>query len=71
MPVLTQPSPAHSRPAAGSDPSGRTWQPWADYLVGIVVLALPWSGKQLQAAAPQATADLLVSIAEYVEVRGM
>lgn len=63
LPILCAPT--------AEDPSGRTWQPWADHLVGMVVTALPWAGEALQEAAPEQLEQLMVAVQTYVEGRPM
>eukprot|EP00803_Ostreobium_quekettii_P001012 evm.model.scf_516.7 EVM.evm.TU.scf_516.7 scf_516:63384-73886(+) len=51
------------------DPSGRSWQPWSDYLVYIVLMALPWGGIELAESAPAEVEELLDKVGKYMEVR--
>lgn len=39
---------------------GRSWQPYADYLVYMTLMALPWGGAELAEGAP-----------EQLQVRGL
>ena len=55
MPYQLISSHLHLRGAAagpeGDD--GRGWQPYTDFLVASVLLALPWGGPELAEAAPE------------------
>jgi hypothetical protein len=38
--------------AGGTEDQGRRWQPYTDFLVGSVLMALPWGGPDLAQSAP-------------------
>ena len=52
---------------AGGDP--RLWQPYADFLVGGVLMALPWGGSELAESAPEQMALLFSAVETYMEGR--
>eukprot|EP00798_Chlamydomonas_sp_ICE-L_P025486 gene25486-11144_t len=52
--------------ADASDKSGHTWQPWTDFLVYIVVAALPWAGAELAESSPTEMARLMESVDSYM-----
>lgn len=56
---------------AGADPSGLTWQPWADQLVGMVLGALVWGGLPLQEGCPAEHSSLLEAVSAYMAARPM
>ena len=45
------------------------WQPYADYLVYSVLIALPWGGADLAEGAPAELDKLLESAEKYMELR--
>ena len=45
------------------------WQPYADYLVYIALMALPWGGPDLAEGAPQDLERLLAEVGKYVALR--
>lgn len=47
----------------------RIWQPFADFLVSIVVLALPWGGPELAEGAPAELQKLTADVEKYMELR--
>lgn len=49
--------------------SSRVWQPYADYLVYSVLMALPWGGTDLAEGAPAELDKLLESAEKYMELR--
>lgn len=59
----------------GLDPTGATWQPWTDFLVQLLLAALPWCGRDLAAAGPDDLAGtgglpaLLQRIEAYMAAR--
>jgi hypothetical protein len=53
---------------AGSDPSGVTWQPWADQVVYAVLGGLVWGGDRLAAAA-QEHGRAMAAVETYMEAR--
>lgn len=54
---------------AGVDPSGASWQPWADWLVYVALAALPWCGQELAASCNDALVALLGRAQAYMEAR--
>ena len=64
----TRPYSAQSAGKEGAD-GGRVWQPYADYLVYSVLLALPWGGPDLAEGAPAELEKLLESAEKYMELR--
>jgi hypothetical protein len=61
----------HVRVLAGADPSGLTWQPWADQLVYMVLGALVWGGLALQDACPAEHSSLMDALGSYMAARPM
>ncbi|GFH23184.1 MIF4G domain-containing protein, partial [Haematococcus lacustris] len=53
----------------GVDPSGHSWQPWSDWLVGSVLAALPWAGAELSVACPAEWAALSGLVEAYLAAR--
>ena len=47
----------------------RVWQPYADYLVYSVLIALPWGGPDLAEGAPAELEKLMESAERYMELR--
>ena len=45
------------------------WQPYADYLVYSVLIALPWGGADLAEGAPAELEKLLETAEKYMELR--
>ena len=60
-----------SRPSAGGDSRDeqRIWQPYTDYLVYIVLMALPWGGPDLAETAPAEMEKLLAEAEKYMDLR--
>ena len=60
-----------SCPSAGGDTRDeqRIWQPYADYLVYIVLMALPWGGPDLAETAPAEMEKLLAEAEKYMDLR--
>ena len=52
---------------AGSD--ARLWQPYTDFLVEAVLMALPWAGSELAESAPDQVALLFSAVEAYVTGR--
>ncbi len=53
--------------AGAADPSGRTWQPWADHLVYSAVAALPWGGAELCEGDAQGMERLVAGVDSYLQ----
>ena len=52
---------------AGDD--GRSWQPYADHLVYMALMALPWGGPELAESVPAELAALLQAVEAYMAKR--
>ena len=52
---------------AGDD--GRSWQPYADHLVYMALMALPWGGPELAESLPAELAALLQAADAYMAKR--
>jgi nuclear cap-binding protein subunit 1 len=48
---------------------GRQWQPYTDFLVSSVVMALPWGGNELAESAPAEMEKLFTTIEQYMAKR--
>ncbi len=48
---------------------GRSWQPYADYLVYTSLMALPWGGPELAESVPEEVAALLQAVDSYMVKR--
>lgn len=55
--------------SSSSDSDGRTWQPYADYLVYMALSALPFGGRELGEAAPDMWSDLIAAADLYLNKR--
>ena len=55
--------------AAAGAPDGRTWQPYADQLVEMALVALPFGGVELAHAVPGQVQSLLQSVEGYMAKR--
>ena len=47
----------------------RIWQPYADFLVSAVLMALPWGGAELAEGAPAELQKLTADVEKYMELR--
>lgn len=61
---------AQAGEASGREDDGRLWQPYADSLVYVALMALPWGGMELCGSAAADTDRLLEQMQAYMEVRG-
>lgn len=52
-----------------ADSTGHSWQLWTDYLVAIVLLALPWGGSELVDSAPSEFSLLFEKVEKYMSKR--
>ena len=65
----------HSSPAefecwsAGDGGQSRLWQPYSDYLVYSVFIALPWMATELAEGTHEGLQALLASVAAYMQLR--
>lgn len=51
------------------DASGRSWQPWTDFMVSSVLLALPWGASELADSAPTEFSEIFTKAEKYVRNR--
>jgi len=55
---------------SNGDPTGRSWQPWTDHLVHIVLMGLPWGGTDLmQGELQEQWTQLFQKIQTYIDGR--
>ena len=54
---------------AGDTGHSRLWQPYSDYLVYSVLIALPWMATELAEGTHEGLQALLASIAAYMQLR--
>lgn len=52
-----------------AESSRQSWQLWTDYLVSIILLALPWGGSELVDSAPSEFSSLFEKVEKYVGKR--
>lgn len=55
--------------AAGDTSQSRLWQPYSDYLVYSVLIALPWMATELAEGTHEGLQALLASVAAYMQLR--
>lgn len=63
MPEITETSGGNSKGEA------RLWQPYADYLVYSVLVALPWGGSELMEASIADSSSFLEAAEKYMDAR--
>ncbi|GMH33943.1 hypothetical protein BSKO_01777 [Bryopsis sp. KO-2023] len=51
------------------DSTGRSWQPWTDYIVNIILMALPWGGSELADSAPAEFTSVFEKVEKYANER--
>lgn len=58
----------HLQPAAAgpAGDDGRSWQPYADHLVYMALMALPWGGPELADSVPEQLGGLLDAAEAYL-----
>ena len=69
MPIILIQHGAHVTAGENSVDGIRVWQPYADYLVYSVLIALPWGGADLAEGAPAELEKLLSETEKYMELR--
>lgn len=52
-----------------NDKTGQSWQPWTDYLIYIVLIALPWGGPELLDSVSNELNNIFDKIQSYFEIR--
>eukprot|EP00201_Polytomella_parva_P007086 CAMPEP_0175083072 /NCGR_PEP_ID=MMETSP0052_2-20121109/27133_1 /TAXON_ID=51329 ORGANISM="Polytomella parva, Strain SAG 63-3" /NCGR_SAMPLE_ID=MMETSP0052_2 /ASSEMBLY_ACC=CAM_ASM_000194 /LENGTH=914 /DNA_ID=CAMNT_0016354389 /DNA_START=10 /DNA_END=2751 /DNA_ORIENTATION=- len=57
---------AYSKEKMAEDPSGKSWQPWTDHMVLLVLSTLPWYGFSLSSSAAALTDSLIDSLGVYI-----
>ena len=55
--------------SAGDTGQSRLWQPYSDYLVYSVLIALPWMATELAEGTHEGLQALLASVAAYMQLR--
>lgn len=68
-PLLSHPTRTTNCTAGPTGDGGRSWQPYADHLVYIALLALPWGGPELAESVPEQLSGLLGAVDAYMAKR--